>query len=80
MTEIFIAITSHSNDTEPVLDAGYYGFWTKEEAQEFLRVFREEHGIAGHDNTEPTAEENEAWSAEGWTFAVKAATMPNDDN
>lgn len=47
-------------------------FSTVAEAQAYARAYRQANSIPGHDNDEPTAEENEAWSAEGWHFAIVA--------
>ena len=40
------------------------------EAQEYARTFREHAGIPGHENVEPTGEENEAWTDAGWYFGI----------
>lgn len=66
-------VVSGDDLTDPVLDAGYHGpFTSTREAQKYARAFRERHGIPGHANVEPTAEENEAWTAAGWTFGIFA--------
>lgn len=39
-------------------------------AQKAARRYREAWDIAGHENDDPTPEENEAWTAEGWWFGI----------
>lgn len=58
-------------------DYSVYGpFEDTRTAQIFARAFREFHDIPGHDNIEPTPEENEAWTAEGCYFGIHEATAP----
>lgn len=74
---VYMFVASYADDTDPTLDAGYYGpYASVEQAQEAARTFREERGIPGHENAQPTPEENEAWTNEGWTFGV----MPLNPN
>lgn len=64
-------VVGHDSDAEPLLDAGFHGpFLTVREAQEYARSYREQRNIPGHENVEPTAEENDAWTALGWTFGI----------
>jgi hypothetical protein len=45
-------------------------FETVREAQEYARAYREQEDIPGHENVEPTANENEAWTQAEWYFAI----------
>jgi hypothetical protein len=49
-------------------------FETVKAAQIYARDYRAAHGIAGCENVEPTPEENEAWTAEGWYFGIHGVT------
>ena len=45
----------------------------------FASQYRFDRGIPGHTNIEPTAEDNDAWTKEGWTFAIKPLTLSYPD-
>lgn len=66
-----ILVMQHTDDIPLVDPPGLHGpFDSVREAQVYARDFREAHGIPGHENVEPTAAENEAWTEEGWYFAI----------
>lgn len=67
----YILVIAAPDITDPVLDAIHKGPFTSiRESQEFAREWREAYGVPGHTNVVPTAEENEAWSNEGWVFGI----------
>lgn len=51
------------------------------DAQVYAREYRKRSGIPGHENVQPTSDENEAWTEAGWTFAIqelpRRAVFPN---
>lgn len=67
---MYIFVINHESDEEPIFDASYHGpFESAEDAQKYAQAWRREHNLP-HDNINPTAEENELWADEGWTFAI----------
>lgn len=45
-------------------------FDTVREAQQYALDYRRTNGIPGTTNVNPSEEENEAWTDEGWYFAI----------
>lgn len=71
LPEPHVLVIGHTEHTVPLLDQAIHGpFESAEQAQEYARWWREKHGVPGHANRVPTAEENEAWTWAGYTFAI----------
>jgi hypothetical protein len=67
-----VLLVANDGDGAPILDAGIYGpFSTVVQAQAFAEQFRERHGLP----IEATPENNEAWTNDGWTFAIKPLSL-----
>lgn len=69
--EIQILVICDINEHITVAPPSLHGpFESVLEAQTYARDFREAHDIPGHENVEPTSEENEAWTDAGWYFGI----------
>lgn len=69
--ETHILVICDINEHISVAPPNLHGpFESVYEAQEYARAWREAHDIPGHENVEPTSEENEAWTEAGWYFGI----------
>lgn len=69
--ECHILVIATTDEHITVAPPNLHGpFESLHDAQVYARDWREAHDIPGHENVQPTSEENEAWTDAGWYFGI----------